>query len=717
MTCRYFLFLLPFLFVAVPFSYADVTGYDYFDVINPDGTHTWTTHQPYIFDGTNYVPYISTGHKIETEHGSVILNANGTFIFYKKGIINDPPLFTDTIITKYADISNLTSWTYPSTLNNDTPDNFWDGSKLSSTKTKSGIGQLDYSYILDNGKWKTELKAKNLSSLNTKVFGFDEIINLNRDTIFFGGESKNLDNFNGTTFDKTWIDNNQGKIIDFLNTMYFDFDKSINDLYSITVYDTGLNSSRLVFDYRTSEILMPDEELILDPTFGYTAGTTKTIVDNSCDLTADSSSTTGYIGANSGPTTCSNSAFYWDISSLPQEDYITYDSVSFRFDTTEAYSASTICQAKSIEGNISTMTNQQIEDDIRDGTLFDGSITSACRTVANDYTLSNAAMLADLENEIGVDNEWGIGVYGANYLNFQLARWTNPELQINYTIPSTAFEVNISNENVGDMNSIFGDVTILDGLLVNITGMVFYIDGTPTTTNSTIQNTTSYPTSINFGPFYNQQTTDSSYNYTISVSVQDYTTATITNSSSSELTREYDPDYFTAIDPTQGTVNYTFPTAGTINVNRDKSGAAFNIECQYFTQAQAFFNELTDGTWDNRSSVYYYQGDTSGYYYVQCFNDGELFITAISQNFTNALVPGLVIFDQLGGFFGAPSIILVILSILSLGTGRNYPIIMLIAASVTGILLALELLTLDAGLIVALIVMTGFGLFGIRKFY
>ena len=143
----------------------------------------------------------------------------------------------------------------------------------------------------------------------------------------------------------------------------------------------------------------------------------------------------------------------------------------------------------------------------------------------------------------------------------------------------------------------------------------------------------------------------------------------------------------------------------------------FNIECQYFTQADAFFNNLVLGTWDNKSNVLFYVGDTFGYYYLQCFNDGELFIISIAQNYTNALVPGLIIFDQLGGFFGAPSIILVIISILSLGTGRNYPIIMLIAASVTGILLALELLILDPGLVVAIVVMTGFGLFGIRKFY
>ena len=193
--------------------------------------------------------------------------------------------------------------------------------------------------------------------------------------------------------------------------------------------------------------------------------------------------------------------------------------------------------------------------------------------------------------------------------------------------------------------------------------------------------------------------------------------ATNSNSTSVFSARQYDPDYFTAIDPTQGLVNYTFSETNFLNVNRDTNSTLFNVECRYFTQTQAFQNPLTEGTWDNQTNVLFYTNDASGYYYVQCFNDGELFITAISQNFTNALVPGLIIFDQLGGFFGAPSVVLVIISILSLGTGRNYPIIMLIAASVTGILLALELLVLDPGLVVAIIIMTGIGLFGIRKFY
>lgn len=250
-----------FIIFSVPITYFDLPinpvfaeesyrGYDYLDVKNPDGTHTMSIGlPPYIFHNGMYVPFIfSSGNQIETEHGSVILNADGTYSFYKKGIIDGTPLFTDKIVGKYADISNLNSWIYPETLNIDTPDNSWNGNNFTSSKIKTGIGKLDYKYILNNGEWKTQLEATNLSSLTTKVFGFDQTIDLNSDTIKFGGVTRNLDNFNGITFDKQFLIANEGKVLDLLNGINFDFDLGFENLYSVTVYDTGVDKSRLVFD-------------------------------------------------------------------------------------------------------------------------------------------------------------------------------------------------------------------------------------------------------------------------------------------------------------------------------------------------------------------------------------------------------------------------------------------------------------------------------------
>lgn len=436
-------FFLPFILIASvgifqdTFATESYRGYDYIDVKNPDGSHTWTGGlTPWILDNGQYVPFVFTDNiskTVETEHGSVRLNPDGSYSFYKKGIITETELFRDTIVAKYADVSNLNSWTYPNSINNDTPDISWNGTVLASTKS-AAIGILEYKYVLQDGIWKTQLEATNLSALNTKAFGFDQIIDLNRDTISFGGQTRNLDNFNNTTFDKQWLINNKAKVIDFLNDVSFDFDLGFDNLYSVTIIDTGANKSRLIFDYRTSTPLLPNNKLIIDPVWGYTAGTIKTIVDTGCNNTADSSGSTGYVGANSGPTTCSLSAYYFDITTLPDTASIT--NVNFRSDTTEIYDAvNTSCPVKSIEGNVSTMTNQQVEDDIKDGTLYT-TLTTDCRVVANNYIISTASMAADLQGELATDNEWGVGIYGTNYADLQLARIQNPELEVTYSLGS-----------------------------------------------------------------------------------------------------------------------------------------------------------------------------------------------------------------------------------------------------------------------------------------
>ncbi len=277
-------FLVPFLIIGVPIAYAE-TGYDYFKTDNGDGTFTLSKHLPYVYDGNDWVKFIQAGNQIQTAHGNVTLNPDGSYS-WSNGI-------EDRIVVKYADITDLTSWTYPNALNNDTPDNSWNGTAFVSSKIKSGVGHVDYIYADFDGAWKTQLEATNLSGLTTKVFGFDEIFDIPTDTIKFGGVARNLDNFDGVTFDKQFLENNEGKVLNLLNGVNFDFDKGFENLYSVTVYDTGVNSSQLVFDYRTSEILLPGETLIIDPTItdggtgtGLGAGNTAVWTHGGAALTA-----------------------------------------------------------------------------------------------------------------------------------------------------------------------------------------------------------------------------------------------------------------------------------------------------------------------------------------------------------------------------------------------------------------------------------------------
>ena len=209
-----------------------VTGENYFKTINPNGIETFQTHWPYIQNGNTFVPFVNNGNEVRTWLDTVTLNPDGSYTWTDKGI-------TDKIVAKYADITNQNSWTYPNTLNSDVPDVSWNGTSFVSSKIKTGVGQLDYKYVLIGGKWKTQLEATNLSGLTTKVFGFDQTVDIKTDKISFGGIERNLDNYNNTTFSKAFLTANEGKILN-LNGINFDFDLGYNDLYSVTVYDTCL---------------------------------------------------------------------------------------------------------------------------------------------------------------------------------------------------------------------------------------------------------------------------------------------------------------------------------------------------------------------------------------------------------------------------------------------------------------------------------------------
>ena len=465
-------FFLPFFIITGFGIYQDsfaeivVIGYDYFDTVNPDGSHTWKNHYPYIQNQNNeWVPFLNDGNKVETNFGSVILNADGTYSFYKKGIINEAPLFTDKIIAKYADISDLNSWTYPNTINNDIPDISWNGSSFVSTKINNSIGKLEYKYVLSNGVWKTQLEATNLSSLTSKVFGFDQIIDLNRDTIKFGGQERNLDSFNGVTFNKQWLTDNKSKVINFLNDISFDFDKGFENLYSVTVYDIGINSSRLVFDYRTSIVLLPNETLIIDPVYSSNNPTVDGhIWDNdgndSCNATPGAYGDTtiattldvGSLDTGAGAD-CFRGYLEFDITSI--SDTATITDVDFLFDV-DSVSASPIApDVRHMANQPSVTAVATIWSDIADGTVY--LTAESTFTTTGDNKSVDLGTSADTDLQSALTNNWfAIGLkgntepVGASERKIVLSSEDSgtatpkPTLEITYTLPVPSAPLNPS---------------------------------------------------------------------------------------------------------------------------------------------------------------------------------------------------------------------------------------------------------------------------------
>ena len=270
--------------------------------------------------------------------------------------------------------------------------------------------------------------------------------------------------------------------------------------------------------------------------------------------------------------------------------------------------------------------------------------------------------------------------------------------------------------NIGDGFRINGTINVPGSTYLNITQIVTRINGTIVNTNTTDHNQTA-PYFVKFGPIWSQILVDGTRNITTTVSIQTTAGNTINNETKSYKEREYDPDYITAIDASQGLVNYTLPGNNILKVNRDTGGATFQIECNYLDQSDAFFNQ-TGAFWDNQSNIGYYNSTyPNNARYVICYNDAPLFSTILPTNYTTFLQPGLIIFDELGGFMGAPSALLMVLAIFSLATGRNFPVVLVIAMSVLGIMGSLALIVFSAEIWGLLMVLAGIGIFQIRKFF
>jgi hypothetical protein len=441
-------FLIPFLALVsfgliqdsyVPESFAaveqDVVGINYFDVVNPDGSHTWSSHYEYVLDDGIYVPYVQNGLNVNSVIGNVTLNQDGSYTWNNK--------FDDKIVGKYADISDLTTWTYPKSINNAVPILSFVNDEFHSNKFKAGVGGMDYKYVFKNGMWKTELVVTNLSGLTTKVFGFDQTIDLHSDTIKIDDVIYNIDDFDGVVLSKLFLDNNKGKVLDLMNGVNFDFDLGYENLYSVTIHDTGVNSSQLVLDYRTSEILLPGETLLIDPTFGFTTN------DNTRSITTTAQATTCSTTASAANITylfldmaravdvdqCGYGSAQWDISALPNS--ITVSSIKVGITPTSLIGGGNTCEITPMTEDITTATYQDILDDIKDGTAY-ATAQTVCQGTSRVEVSLNAAAHTDFANDVSGDDLFTIGIQFDDYTRggARLATTENPsavDLEVVYT--------------------------------------------------------------------------------------------------------------------------------------------------------------------------------------------------------------------------------------------------------------------------------------------
>lgn len=710
------LLLIPILLFLVPsLSYAEI-GKNFDRIELEPNIFQWTSHYERIFDGSQWVNYIWFEDldiiKFESASLSYEFNKNDcSFSLFE-------PLTNNIAIEKYErtlsidgsevvlskcevqDIELLEDGLKIITIQNGP------GSELKTLFNINAIGSEEWTYEITNNELFT-----------SKIFSINEVC-LDCKVIKTTG--------------------------DFIDLGFYILDTK-NSVHNYLKTKEETKDFKLTYEMEPKGFF---EKGIIDPVFSTDNPTLDAYVQDDqnndiCDSAPTTVNTLGTVDVilpvgmtiNAAAFDCRESFFEFPISTIPNSANIINTVFKYEIETQDGSGAN--CDYYEL-GNINTLiaSPKWIWSAImnNNGSTALVSNDSGCNSTGNNKSLdlgttADSRITSMLVNDRFVIGVRGTGNVGAATDGVNRANWfasendndptPKPTLEVTYNFPAplqTAQTVNII--NVGDIANITGIIYINNSTFANLTSIKLFVNGTLTNTNGTNQNkTTAYAfDQVRYGPLWYQMTTNDLYNFTIQATAKN-TTITQSNITKSYLTREYTPNYLTAIDPVQGTVNYTFPGSQIIKVNRDKGGNTFSIECAYITQSNAFFNNTDLLTWDNETVTGYYKNNYQGFYYVTCYNDGELFTTILNQNYSNYLVPGMVIFDELGGFAGAPSVILVIIAILSLATGRNFPIIIIIAISVTGILGALQLVTFDVSIWGALIVIAGITVFGVRKFY
>lgn len=421
----FFLLIIPFLFI--PSANAEI-GKNFDTVNNQDGTITWTSHYERILDDNgNYQDFIFTDNpnylQVETALASVQLDKNSCeFSYFTSGIIGGKtPIIIDSIVP-FQSVDGSGVWNKITSLDNAVCNTSWDGQNLIASKNVVGLGTLEYAYSFNGVIWKTELKAINESGLNDRLFGFEQIFNYNKDIIKFGGIQRNLDNFNGQIFDRTFLENNEAKVLNLLNGYKFDFDLGFDNLNQILINDNGLDSSLLTFQYFYNQNILPDgSTLIIDPTILPSIATDVYIIENdNDDVCEDTGSTTisindigslfSYTLNTASSHDCYRSYIQFDTSGIPPAQIFLTATLAINVVTTSGDPLQRIYLPTTTD--LTTRTAAQIMDEIDDDTLLGTYFASSTGVKLITFNATNridmsAAHLADDYLQFGfrLDNE------------------------------------------------------------------------------------------------------------------------------------------------------------------------------------------------------------------------------------------------------------------------------------------------------------------------
>lgn len=471
------LVIFAFVFVSIPSVFAETyRGDTYQDTDNGNGSHTWIGGlSPWIetsdLDANGRIIY---KHYLVSDQPTYVAVQNGeaSFVFdkttcsakiYKGGLINDSNDFvigSDSYVPKVS-VDGSGVWNIVNSVNDascvteiiETTNSI----QVSGTKTSSA-GVFKVIYLKSDGRpLKTILEATNLTSLTDRRFGVTQTQSIPQ-IITFGGQQRDLANHVGQTFDRTWLENNKADLFEFSQGLKFDVIDAWDKLDSISVNSVSNGVANISFNYlRNTPILLPNETLVIDPTYSSNNPTEDSYIldddnDNACENTGGTYTETSgtanlYVSTPTAASAydCIRTFIEWDISSIPDASIVS-DTV-FKFDVDLVAGSGRNCDVNDLEKQPSISSAATIFADIANGTNFITN-NNACTTTGNNKSLDLGANGdQEIENNLSV-NWFGIGIKYNNEVQDGTNHDTDiaseedagatpkPTLEVTYTTPT-----------------------------------------------------------------------------------------------------------------------------------------------------------------------------------------------------------------------------------------------------------------------------------------
>lgn len=230
------------------------------------------------------------------------------------------------------------------------------------------------------------------------------------------------------------------------NAFWLDWQKAQSQFKTVLLNKTG-NNLDVQFGFNDNPtILTAGQKMMMDPTYGYTAGTIYRILSNAvatatCDApyAKDTPALSLYLRRSSSAAAdqCAVTIPRWNIAAIPAGNYAT--SARLRFDVDTATNMGTItCQFRAVSSDPATAAAATLWTEATTGTSY-GTDTQ-CRVVGTNYLVDlNSAALSSITSAIP-SGHWQLGILFTDMARDATLRFDGDstgghatELQINYT--------------------------------------------------------------------------------------------------------------------------------------------------------------------------------------------------------------------------------------------------------------------------------------------